>query len=227
MASGVSGIDVGQLRDRLAAIRERVSRIGGADVKIVAVTKTWGPEALSAAREVGCDGVGENYAQELLAKIADVRSDERLPVHFIGQLQTNKVRQLIGVVDVWESVDRISLVDELVKRCAGLAAAPRVLLQVNTTSEPDKGGCDPSQVGLLLETALAGSLNVCGLMTVGPTSGDESQTRSAFESLVALADRYKLREKSMGMTADYEIAVELGATSLRLGTALFGSRPRQ
>ena len=221
---GAMALDVGELRDRLGLIRERVSRCGGADVKIVAVTKTWGAEALIAAHEVGCDGVGENYAQELLAKIVGVESERRLPVHFIGQLQTNKVRQLIDVVDVWESVDRASLVNELAKRCSGRPNAPRVLLQVNTTNEPDKGGCAPGEIGALIEIALARSLDVCGLMTVGPTSGDGAATREAFSALVEWADRYGLREKSMGMTGDYEIAVEMGATSLRLGTALFGIR---
>jgi len=217
-------LDIGELRDRLGLIRERVTRGGGTDVKIVAVTKTWGAEALIAAHEVGCDGVGENYAQELLAKIVDVKAEQLLPVHFIGQLQTNKVRQLLDVVDVWESVDRASLVDELVKRYAGRPKSPMVLLQVNTTSESDKGGCNPGEVGALIERALGGSLDVRGLMTVGPTSGDVAATRAAFRALAEWADRYGLHEKSMGMSGDYEIAVEMGATSLRLGTALFGSR---
>jgi len=221
---GTGALDIGKLRDRLGLIRERVTRGGGTDVKIVAVTKTWGAEALIAAHEVGCDGVGENYAQELLAKIVDVKAEHRLPVHFIGQLQTNKVRQLLDVVDVWESVDRASLVDELVKRYVGRPKSPMVLLQVNTTSEPDKGGCKPAEIGALIERALGGSLDVRGLMTVGPTSGDVAATGAAFRALAEWADRYGLHEKSMGMTGDYEIAVEMGATSLRLGTALFGSR---
>ncbi len=221
---GAKALDIGELRDRLGLIRERVTRGGGADVKIVAVTKTWGAEALIAAHEVGCDGVGENFAQELLAKIVDVKAEQLLPVHFIGQLQTNKVRQLLDVVDVWESVDRASLVDELIKRYVGRPKLPMVLLQVNTTSEPDKGGCNPGEIGALIERALGGSLDVRGLMTLGPTSGDVAATGAAFRALTEWADRYGLREKSMGMSGDYEIAVEMGATSLRLGTALFGSR---
>lgn len=221
---GESAVNIGELRDRLGLIRERVTRCGGTGVKIVAVTKTWGAEALIAAHEVGCDGVGENYAQELLAKIVDVKAEQRLPVHFVGQLQTNKVRHLIDVVDVWESVDRASLVDELVKRYVGRPKSPIVLLQVNFTNESDKGGCAPSEIGALIERAVGGSIDVRGLMTVGPTSGDVAATGAAFRALAEWADRYGLHEKSMGMTGDYEIAVEMGATSLRLGTALFGSR---
>ena len=221
---GAKDLNIGELRDRIGLIRERVTRAGGTDVKIVAVTKTWGAEALIAAHEVGCDGVGENYAQELLAKIVDVKPEQLLPVHFIGQLQTNKVRHLLDVVDVWESVDRASLVDELVKRYVGRPKLPIVLLQVNTTNESNKGGCAPSEIGELIERAVAGSLDVRGLMTVGPTSGDVAATGAAFRALAEWADRYGLHEKSMGMTGDYEIAVAMGATSLRLGTALFGSR---
>lgn len=221
---GAKDLDIGELRDRLGLIRERVTRAGGTDVKIVAVTKTWGAEALIAAHEIGCDGVGENYAQELLAKIIDVKAEQLLPVHFVGQLQTNKVRQMLDVVDVWESVDRASLVDELVKRYVGRPKPPMVLLQVNTTNEPDKGGCAPGEIGSLIERAAGGSLDVRGLMTVGPTSGDVAATSAAFKALAQWADRYGLHEKSMGMTGDFEIAVEMGATSLRLGTAIFGSR---
>ena len=221
---GSKVIDVGEIGERLGLIRERVTLRGGTGVKIVAITKTWGAEALIAAHEVGCDGVGENYAQELLAKIVDVKAEQLLPVHFVGQLQTNKVRQLLDVVDIWESVDRASLVDELIKRHAGRPKSAMVLLQVNTTNEPDKAGCAPSEIGALIERAVGGSLDVCGLMTVGPTSGDIAATSAAFRALAEWADRYGLHEKSMGMTGDYEIAVEMGATSLRLGTALFGNR---
>lgn len=221
---GAEALDIGEIRDRLGFIRERIARCGGADVKIVAVTKTWGSEALIAAHEIGCDGVGENYAQELLAKIVDVKDEQLLPVHFIGQLQTNKVRQLLDVVNVWESVDRESLVDELAKRYVGRPKSPMVLLQVNTTNEPDKGGCAPGEIGALIERALGRSIDVRGLMTVGPTSGDVASTSAAFRALSEWADRYGLHEKSMGMSNDYEIAVEMGATSLRLGTAIFGSR---
>ena len=109
-------------------------------------------------------------------------------------------------------------------RTVGRPKLPIVLLQVNTTNESNKGGCAPSEIGALIERAVGGSLDVRGLMTVGPTSGDVAATGAAFRALAEWADRYGLHEKSMGMTGDYEIAVEMGATSLRLGTALFGSR---
>jgi hypothetical protein len=208
-------------------IRDRIHRAGGVDVKIIAVTKTWGAEAMIGAHTVGCDGVGENYAQELIRKVALVPLSLRLPIHFIGQVQTNKVKSLINIVDVWQSVDRISVVDELVKR-SGVRVKPnatRIMLEVNTTGELTKGGCDPAEVSTLLACAREGGLEVCGLMTVGPTNGDVDLTRRAFRLLAELADDHELAERSMGMSGDFEIAVEQGATLVRVGTALFGQRP--
>lgn len=220
-------MDVELLRQRVGEIRDRIHRAGGVDVQLIAVTKAWGADALIGAHEVGCDGVGENYAQELIDKIALVPPAQRLPIHFIGQLQKNKVRSLIDIVDVWQSVDRASLVDELIKRsCASVRSTSScIMLQVNTTGEPAKAGCGPADVSALLARALEGGLQVCGLMTVGPTSGEVGRTRQAFRLLGELADAHGLVERSMGMSGDFEIAVEHGATLVRLGTVLFGERP--
>lgn len=220
-------MDVERLRQRVGEIRDRIHRAGGVGVQLVAVTKTWGADAMIGAHEVGCDGVGENYAQELIRKIALVPPSQRLPVHFIGQMQTNKVKLLIDTVDVWQSVDRASLVDELIKRsrlCAKTTPTS-IMLQVNTTGESTKAGCDPADVPTLLTRAVEGGLLVSGLMTIGPTNGEVDLTRRAFRLLGELADAHGLVERSMGMSGDFEIGVELGATLVRVGTALFGERP--
>jgi len=212
---------------RVAELRDRISRAGGIGVGIVAVTKTFGIDAWSDAKFAGCEAVGENYAQELIAKSKQVERLDRLPVHFIGQLQTNKIKSLFDIVDVWQSVDRASVITELVKRHTGRATDGRceMLLQVNTTSEMDKGGCDPIEVEALVHQARQGGLDVTGLMTVGPTDMDRGKTRAAFRLLKQMALDLGVGQLSMGMTADVEIAVEEGSTLVRVGTALFGQRP--
>ncbi len=207
----------------LLAIRERIASVDRRwthPVAIVAVTKGFGPEAIGRAVDGGARTIGENYAQELLSKRETI---ERLhpTVHFIGNLQTNKVRQLVGLVDVWSSLDRRSIVDEVAKRAPGAS----VLIQVNSTGESGKSGCTPDQVGGLVGHAREVGLEVSGLMTVGPTSGDPGETRAAFATTRALVDDLGLVECSMGMSGDLELAVAAGSTQVRIGTALFGPRP--
>ena len=215
-------IDESVVRENLRRIRDRIARAGGTNVKVVAVTKALPSDAWTVASAVGCDALGENYAQEVVAKAGEV--DNHLPVHFIGQLQSNKVRSLTGLVDVWQSVDRESLLREIVKRAEGLNP-PRIHVQVNTTGEPNKGGCEPQELARLVELARALGCRVEGAMTVGPTSTDAQETRKAFALLRVMADDLGLVERSMGMTGDLEIAVEEGSTMVRVGTALFGQRP--
>ncbi len=212
---------------RVAELRDRISRAGGIGVGIVAVTKTFTKDAWNDAKFAGCEAIGENYAQELIAKSHQVARLDRLPVHFIGQLQTNKIKSLFDIVDVWQSVDRASVVTELVKRQLARTSAGRceILVQVNTTSETDKGGCDPTEVEALVHQARQGGLDVTGLMTVGPTDMDPFKTRAAFALLKRMAADLGVEQLSMGMTADVEIAVEEGSTLVRVGTALFGQRP--
>ncbi len=192
----------------------------GDGVEIVAVTKGFGPDAVRAAAAGGCRSIGENYAQELLSK-APSAAECGVAVHFIGRLQSNKVRPLAGIVDVWETVDRRRLVDELARRAPGAT----VLVQVDATDEPGKGGCPPGEVAALVQAAAGAGLVVDGLMTVGPTVGGPEAARPGFRTTRRLVDELGLRTCSMGMSADLEVAVEEGSTRVRVGTALFGPRP--
>jgi len=206
----------------VAAIQERLVELGGAGVQIMGVTKAHGPWAIRAAHEAGLGLIGENYAQEVRDKadvLGAVRS-EGVRVHFIGALQTNKVRMIAAHVDVVQSVDRLSLIDELAKRAAGCA----VMVQVHHGNEDNKAGCLPHEVPGLVDAALNKGLRVEGLMTVGPTSGDRVDTGRAFAATRALVDSLGLQECSMGMTDDLDLAVAEGTTMIRVGRALFGER---
>ena len=216
-------MDQRSVSEAVAALRNRIAQAGGTDVALVGVTKTFGSQAWQFAKAAGCDAVGENYAQEVVQKAGEVALADRLPVHFIGQLQSNKIKQLVGIVDVWQSIDRLALLTEIAKRTP--ESGSQVLLQVNVTGEDEKGGCAPIQVGELFRAARDMGIEVLGLMAVGPTNEDPIVTRSAFRMLRALVDEHGLRQCSMGMTGDLEIAVEEGSTMVRVGSALFGNRP--
>ena len=206
--------------ERLAGVRERIARAGGTDVAVLAVTKLFSVEHCWAAHRAGCAAVGENYAQEVAAKFAG----ERPPfgVHFIGQLQTNKVRLVAPIFTVYESVDRPSLVAELAKRAPGA----QVLVQVACAHEPGKGGCAAADVPALVDAAGAAGLDARGLMTVGPTTGGPEAARAGFRTVRELVDALGLSVCSMGMTDDLEVAVQEGSTQVRVGSALFGQRPQ-
>ena len=211
-----------QLLDRTGMLRERISALGGDRVEIVAVTKGFGSWALRLAAECGFQNVGENYAQVLKAKWSDLNEDQReaVDVHFIGGMQTNKVRQVAEIVNVWQTVDRASLVHELSKRCPGSS----VMVQVNLTENEAQGGCHMTEVDQLISLATSAGLEVTGLMAIGPQD-DAASIRSAYRELVSLADDQGLHHRSIGMSNDLEIAIESGSTMVRIGTALFGDRP--
>jgi uncharacterized pyridoxal phosphate-containing UPF0001 family protein len=142
-------------------------------------------------------------------------------VHFIGRLQTNKVRLVADLVDVWASLDRASVVDEVAKR----VPSARVLIQVDTTADPGKGGCPVADVPALVARARDRGLAVEGLMTVGPTGAPAEAARAGFRQVRKLVDDLDLEVCSMGMSGDLVVAVEEGSTEVRIGTALFGPRP--
>lgn len=213
-----------ELSTRLAEVRQRIEAAGGVpdEVTIVGVTKTFPIEFVAAAQAAGLRDVGENYAQDLARRHGEAEAlglDPRW--HFIGGLQRNKVKLLAGKVALWHTVDRSSLVAEIAKRDTGA----RVLIQVNTTGEAQKSGCDPSDVEALVTQAAAEGLEPHGLMTIGPTGGGDP--RPSFDALREQAGTLGLRELSMGMSADYELAVAAGSTMVRIGSALFGPRPQK
>lgn len=190
---------------------------------VVGVTKTFPLTHVEAALTAGIVDLGENYGQELVDK-AEAASSRGLEPrwHFIGGLQRNKVKRLAGHVWLWQTIDREVLVDEVAKRDPGA----RILIQVNTTDEAQKSGCDVDEAGPLVERARGLGLDVRGLMTIGPTgvSGTAGDPRAAFERLADLAAICEVEELSMGMSADYELAVAAGATIVRIGSAIFGPR---
>ena len=211
-------IDPHEVALRVQQIREEVARASSTPVAIIAVTKTFGHDAIRAAVAAHCDAVGENYAQEVLAKVEE--SPFGIPVHFIGAIQSNKVRQLAPFISLWQGVDRESVISELGKRAPGA----EILLQVNTTNEDTKSGVPPQEVEALLAAGVKAGLAVRGLMTIGPTSGDVRDAEKAFLSLRSLADSLHLPECSMGMSDDYRVAVDCGSTMIRIGSRLFGPR---
>jgi pyridoxal phosphate enzyme (YggS family) len=213
-------IDANEVADRVAHVRSVISAAGGAEVALIAVTKTFEIDALRAASNAGCDGVGENYAQELLEKIS--LGLPSIDVHFIGALQSNKVRSLAGHIALWQSVDRDSVVDELGRRAPGAS----ILIQVDTTQEPSKGGVVPAELDALRTRAESRGLNVKGLMTIGPTDGTPEDCEKSFGMLRQLVNEQGLSVCSMGMSADFPIAVACGSTMVRVGSGLFGSRTR-
>jgi pyridoxal phosphate enzyme (YggS family) len=213
----VSPFTVATVRAALDELHDRIRAAGGTDVEVVAVTKTFGPDAIEAAVAAGCRAIGENYAQELVAKRDAAAAAE---VHFIGQLQSNKVRQLAGIVDVYETVDRAKLADEIAKRDPGA----RVLLQVDTSGEPGKGGVPLDGLDELADHVRSIDLQLEGLMTVGPTEGGPAAAVPGFRLVRAAVDRLGLAVCSMGMSGDLEVAVAAGSTQVRVGTALFGAR---
>lgn len=213
-------MDVTAVHRNLDRVRHRIADAGGDvdRVGVLAVTKGFGPDAVEAAVEAGLGDVGENYAQELLGKARFVGPGPRW--HFIGRLQSNKVRHLAGTVAVWESLDRPSVIDEVARRSPGAA----VFVQVNAADDEAKGGCAPAETADLVARATDAGLAVRGLMTVG-VAGDVAATGSAFATVADLADRLDLEHRSMGMSDDLETAVKAGSTLIRVGTALFGPRP--
>lgn len=215
-----------RVADRVAEVRERITAAGGHGVRIVAVTKSFGADEIVAAVAAGCDHIGENYAQEVTAKLADLHRehpDVSPTVHFIGQVQRNKVRQLASVVDSWDSVDRVAVAQEIARR----APRARVLVQADTAGEAGKGGCPLDEVDDLVARCADLGLLVEGLMTVGPTAVTPAAARRGFREVRARVDALGLHRCSMGMSADLEIAVAEGATEVRIGSALFGARPRR
>ena len=222
------------LPERLAQVRAEIARQQAAGgwthaVTIVAVTKGFGPEAVTAALEAGLADIGENRVQEALEKMDRVAAPG-VRWHLIGHVQRNKAKLVPGRFALVQSVDSLELAEELNRRSRERL---RVLLQVNVAREPQKSGCTPEEApGLARQIAGLGQLQLDGLMTMAPFTDDEDVQRRTFRSLRALRDTIKqdgvwLPTLSMGMSADYATAVAEGATAIRLGTVLFGPRGKE
>jgi len=214
------------IRANVAAACERAGR-PASDVTIVAVSKTHPASAIAEAAAAGAIDFGENYAQELAAKQAELA----LPIrwHYIGRLQSNKAKLVAGKVALVHAVDSLGLAVELGKRAQSVQP---ILLAVNLGGEATKGGVTgETALGLARELAAVANVRLDGLMTLPPPSNDPAASRPVFEALRELRTRIAselgvaLPVLSMGMSGDYEVAIACGATHVRIGTAIFGSRP--
>jgi len=225
------------IAENLKLIRQRIddaARRAGRDpasVRLVAVSKTKPVSAIVEARDSGQLLFGENYVQELVAKVAEL--PDGVSWHFIGGLQSNKVRQIAGLVDLIHSVDRISLAREIDRQWGALGRCCDVLIQVNISREATKGGTSSQDLlDLVTEAAGLAHLRIRGLMTMPPFFDDPEAARPYFRRLRELAGEVEaagiagveMAELSMGMSGDFEAAIAEGATLVRVGSALFGER---
>lgn len=197
--------------------------------KLMLATKTQSDETLRTVYGLGEQLFGENRVQELVPK-TDALRDLDITWHFIGHLQTNKVRDVIGRVQCIQSVDRPSLVDAIASECIKRSATMDVMIEVNTSFESSKHGCHPDEAEQLIElVSTQPSLRIVGFMTIGALSDDELRVRRGFSMLRDIRDRFDAShgtksELSMGMSHDLEWAIAEGSTIVRVGTAVFGER---
>ena len=221
-------------RTNLAAVNERIARAAArarrdrSDVLLVAVSKTVSVERLAEALDAGVANLGENRAQELRTKAEAL--GERVRWHFVGHLQTNKVRHVVGVATLVHAVDRLAVAEAIGRRAEHLGVTQEILVEVNVARDPSKHGVPPEGAVELVEAASALSgVAVRGLMTMPPWPEDPEQSRPHYRRLADLRNTVAAlvpgaTELSMGMTRDFEVAVEEGATIVRIGEALFGPR---
>lgn len=225
------------IAENIREIKQRIAHAAlesGRDpvtVQLVAVSKTKPAAAIAEAFNCGQLIFGENYVQELVAKVAELPSE--ISWHFIGHLQSNKVRQIAGLVDMIHSVDRLSLAREIDRQWGLLGKSCEILIQVNIASEATKSGTSSEELlDLVREVAALPNVRIKGLMTMPPFFDDPDAARPYFAALRVLAREVEkeeiagveMRELSMGMSGDFEVAIGEGATLVRVGSALFGER---
>jgi hypothetical protein len=212
----------GQLAESLAELRARIA--GAAPeperVRIIAVSKTFPADAVREALEAGLVDLGENYAGELVAKAAELAllGAPSPRWHFLGELQRNKLARLAPLVSCYQGVDRLAEGEAIARRRPGAS----ILVEVDTAGTTGRGGVAPAEVPALVAALAALDLEVDGLMTVAPP--EREAARRAFQLVAAMRRDLGLREASMGMSGDLELALEAGSTMVRVGTALFGPR---
>ncbi len=225
------------IAENVKVVKERIERAcersgrSPDEITLIAVSKTHPPEAIREAVEAGIEHIGENRVQEAVSKY-EVLSDLPVTWHMIGHLQRNKVKHALRIFDVIHSVDRDALVEELEKRASKVGKVIPVLIEVNVAEEETKHGVFVEDAPDLVKKVLSCKhLNPIGLMTVAPYVEDPEEVRWVFKTLRELRDRINrelgeevLKELSMGMSNDFEVAIEEGATMVRIGTAIFGER---
>jgi pyridoxal phosphate enzyme (YggS family) len=214
--------------ERLAEVRARIAKAARTagrepdEVTLVAVSKTHGPEAIRPLLAAGQHAFGENRVQEAQSKWPALKAEAPdVALHLIGSLQSNKAEEAVALFDVIHSVDRPSLVAALARAMAKTGRRPACFVQVNIGDEPQKGGCAVAELPALLDEARQAGLPVVGLMALPPA---EVEPAPYFALLAKLARRHGLAGLSMGMSGDFETAVMIGASHVRVGTALFGER---
>ncbi len=193
--------------------------------QLLAVSKLQPNEKIRTAAQEGQIHFGENYVQEALTKQNELK-DLKIHWHFIGHLQKNKVKQIVGKFDLIHSVDSIALAQKISSVASDLNITQNILLQINLANEDSKGGFSSQELVSAMEQIQdLPHIKVAGLMTMPPLFEDSELCRPYFQQLKALADQFQLEHLSMGTSSDYRIALEEGATWVRLGTVLFGERP--
>lgn len=230
---------MGMIQEQVIKVRERIAqaarRVGRAptSVKLMAVTKTVPVERIQEAIIAGVDVLGESYVQEARDKIALIGHPR--PWHLVGHLQTNKAKYAVRIFDMIHSLDRMEVALALHQRCLKETKTVDVLIEVNVSGEQSKWGVPPTELlSLITDVAALATIHVRGLMTVAPWSEDPEDARPFFKQLRVLSEEIehrkvagvRMEELSMGMSDDYEVAVEEGATIVRIGRAIFGDRPR-
>ena len=206
-----------EIKERLQEINKIIDAKAQNPVTLIGVTKGFTHEEVNIASELGIKNFGENYAQELLTKNPLV--DPEISWHYIGQLQSNKIRKISHLVDVWHSVTSLKLAREIHKR----NDQAQILLQVSLMGPSNSKGFEVEQLPQLISELRDMNIDISGLMTMG-VPGDMVATRVVFKELRKLADTFELPECSMGMSDDFEIALESGASMIRVGSAIFGIR---
>lgn len=222
---GTVAAGVAAVRTRIAAACARAGR-DPADVTLVAVTKTWPAEVAAEAARAGASDLGENRVQEALAKVAAWPGGVSPPRwHLVGHLQTNKVRAAVGRFAILHAVDSERLLLAIERAASEAGIRQKVMIEVNVAAEPTKFGVAPRELRPLLAAAAAlPAVQVSGLMTVAPPVPEPERARPVFRELRELARANGLPCLSMGMTGDFEVAIEEGATHVRVGRAIFGER---
>ncbi len=227
------------VKENLARCREGIENAAmkagkkGCDITLVAVSKMVKPALINESIEAGVRIIGENRVQEAQAKQQHVNP---ITWHMVGHLQTNKVKTAVQLFDMIQSVDSIQVAEEISKRCGSLQKNMPILVEVNTSGEPSKFGCEAGEtVTLIAQISSLPNISIEGLMTVGLFSSERDKIRKCFILIRELAERIRtlklpridMRILSMGMSGDFELAIEEGSTMVRIGSAIFGPRVYQ